>query len=298
MLDLLDEHLEPGPLRDRLYAHWYRTKLLSRVGHPGLTRRDADYGEALYTEIRRLAQERFDERMEKHLSFPMRLRAALLRDDRYDALEQLARLEGGLRARVRLLDVEVGPRRLKLRLRGAMAGRAEPLEWERHGEQLRLRPGGVLAQALPADRLDATRPLGNSKIDVMLRSADRGEFVVPVKAQLELRRDGVESEGDGEIEPVLVGRATINARRAAAGRPLDPGDWELFARVTLAGFQAETPIRQYTTRVPLVMRVDERARIRLVGVQRTGLGRRLVRPLGRVKGFVRRRARARSPRRR
>ena len=32
VLDLIDEHMEPGPLRDRVRSHWYRGKMLGRVG--------------------------------------------------------------------------------------------------------------------------------------------------------------------------------------------------------------------------------------------------------------------------
>ena len=45
VLDIVDEHTEPGPFRDRLYARWYRGKMLNRVekihSNPDVSRRRA-----------------------------------------------------------------------------------------------------------------------------------------------------------------------------------------------------------------------------------------------------------------
>ena len=292
VLDLVDEHVEPGPLRDRLYAHWYRTKLLGRVGGPAFLRRDPGYGRELYGEIRCLALERFGEGSERYLAFPTRLRALLLRADRVDGLESLARLEGGLRARVRLLELETGERGLELRLRAGVVGRALPLRFARRGERILLAPPGDLAGALPEERLDATKPVSRSKVDVMLRSPKRGEFLVRAPAELEL--EPAEGGVDGEVEPVLAAHVAIDAGTAAAGRPLTPGDWELHARVTVGGFQAEQPIRHPGSRTPLVMRVPEEGDVRVLGIPAATLGRRLMFQLARARRALRRRRRLRS----
>ena len=59
VLDLIDEHMEPGPLRDRVKSHWYRGKMLGRVGGRNFMTRDPAHKRPLYEEIRRLALERF-----------------------------------------------------------------------------------------------------------------------------------------------------------------------------------------------------------------------------------------------
>jgi poly(ribitol-phosphate) beta-N-acetylglucosaminyltransferase len=286
VLDLVDEHVEPGPLRDRLYAHWYRTKLLGRVGGPAFLRREPGYGRELYGEIRRLALERFGEESESHLAFPTRLRASLLRADRVDGLETLARLEGGLRARVRLLELETGEAGVELRLRAGVFSRAVPLRFARRGERILLVPPDDLAGALPEDRLDATKPVSRSKVDVMLRSPKRAEFLVRAPAELEL----APAEGglDGEVEPVLAAHVAIDAGKAAAGRPLDPGDWELHVRVTVAGFQAEAPIRCQGSRTALVIRVPQEGAVRVLGIPSATLKRRLVFQLARARRALRR----------
>jgi glycosyltransferase involved in cell wall biosynthesis len=290
VLDLVDEHIEPGPLRDRLYAHWYRTKLLGRVGGPAFLRRDPEYGARLYREIRDLAQERFGEGPERYLAFPTRLRAQLLRADRVDALTKLAELEGGLRARVRLLGLETDADVLRLWLRASLVGRAVPLRYVRRGDRILLLPPEELASALPEDRLDATKPISSSKLDVMLRSPEHGEFLVRASAELELQP--TEGGADGEVEPVLGAEAVIDARKAAAGRPLLAGDWELVARVTVGGLQAEQPIRYSGTRTPLVLRVADDAPVRVLGIPAATLKRRLAGQIARVRRGLRRRTRS------
>ena len=52
---------EPGPFRDQLLLHWYRGKMLGRVGGRDWLWRDADFRRELYDAIRPLALERFGE---------------------------------------------------------------------------------------------------------------------------------------------------------------------------------------------------------------------------------------------
>jgi hypothetical protein len=142
---------------------------------------------------------------------------------------------------------------------------------------------------VPEARLDATKPLRGSKLDVLVRSTENGgEFVVPAKSELELRGTEAEGETDGGLEPTLEAEAVIDPRTAAAGRPLGAGEWELLGRVTIAGFQAEVPIRHAATRYPLVLRVDPRGRVRVVGIRKAALKRQLARPVAGVRRVLRR----------
>jgi hypothetical protein len=59
VLDLIDEHTEPGELRDRLKLHWYRGKMLQRVGGPHFPKRTPEHRRALDEEVRKLALERY-----------------------------------------------------------------------------------------------------------------------------------------------------------------------------------------------------------------------------------------------
>ena len=80
VLDLVLEHTEPGPFRDRLLTHWYRGKMLQRVGGRKFARRDDAHNRHLVETIRALALERYDERVHDRLAFNLRVRSALLRE--------------------------------------------------------------------------------------------------------------------------------------------------------------------------------------------------------------------------
>ncbi|MDQ5808068.1 MAG: glycosyltransferase, partial [Actinomycetota bacterium] len=75
VLDLIDEHTEPGELRDRLYTRWLRGKVLGRAGGPPFLRWDEDYRRERYEEIRKLTLERFHEGVDALLPLNWRVRA-------------------------------------------------------------------------------------------------------------------------------------------------------------------------------------------------------------------------------
>ena len=261
MLDLVDEHTEPGPPPRPALRALVPQKMLSRVGG---ARRDRDTtGES---STRRSAGWRWSAsaRAGAPSVVPDAVARALLRADRVDGLELLAQLEGSLRARVGLLHVEAGGKRLDMQLRARLDSRRVPLRYVRDGDRILLALPDELASVLPDARLDTTKPLASSKLDVLLRSAEHGEFLVRAKSKLALPGPDGEAATDGEVEPVLDAHALVDSSTAAAGRALDAGDWELLARVTVGGFAAEERIRDPTTRFPLVMRVSPEGGARLV----------------------------------
>ncbi len=201
VLDLVVAHTEPGPFRDRLLAHWYRGKMLQRVGGAKFTRREEAHNRHLVATIRALALERYDERVHDRLAFNLRVRSALLRAGRYEDLMRLARFEAGLRAGVK---VRVrGGRRTALELTASLRG----LEFEPAGERLRWRPPEALAGA----DLDVTDALGSSHVQVFLYSLrDGAEYVLPGETEVDLDPAG---------RPVLT---DARRRRSADGGGRQP----------------------------------------------------------------------------
>ncbi|GAB2845375.1 hypothetical protein GCM10027176_56500 [Actinoallomurus bryophytorum] len=93
VLDIVDEHVEPGPVRDRYYAHWYRGKVLKRFGDASFLDAPADYRRAFYDEARRIMAERFGTDVESLLAGRMRVRSRLLRADAHETLFRLMAAE-------------------------------------------------------------------------------------------------------------------------------------------------------------------------------------------------------------
>jgi glycosyltransferase involved in cell wall biosynthesis len=247
LLDLVDAHTEPGELRDRLRAYYYRGKMLGRVGGRKFLRRDPDYRRELYEEVRRLALERFGPEVDAALAFNLRIRSQLLREGRYEALEALAAVEPSLTADVEVTDV----RRVDGNAEVSYRARLHGLRFRRDGERvLWVPPAGM---QVPEEALDATADLERATARMILRGRFGGaSYLLPGKARVELDDDGT---------PVLHGSARIEPRKVAAGSAVPPGRWEARTEVKVVGFQATEWAWRGRRRRPFVVVVTPRGEV-------------------------------------
>jgi glycosyltransferase involved in cell wall biosynthesis len=229
VLDVVERHTEPGDLRDALLTHWYRGKMLGRVGGRGWPSRPDDFRRELHAEVRRLALERFGGGVEARLPFHLRVRSHLLRDGSYEDLVALAELEAALRARVTLrARVAEGARQ-----RLTLAAQLRPLRFVRRGERVLWEPPKPLRAALADADLDVTEELAGARVQAYLH---RGGTEYPLPSTATLRLSGA--------RPVLDATAELDPATAAAGGELRAGDWELRANVTVAGFAHARRVRR------------------------------------------------------
>jgi glycosyltransferase involved in cell wall biosynthesis len=263
VLDVVDANTEPGPFRDRLYARWYRGKMLNRVEkvHPNP---DLAHRRALYEAMHELAVERFPVDVDAFLPFNLQQRSRLLRAGDYAGLAALADTETALRARARAVAVRAVAGGAELRLEAEL----EPLRFERDS-------GGRVRWA----GQDATGALDASTVQVLLKQrATQEEYRVPATAELRL------VDGDaGRLRAVLDVSAGVTAATAAGGAPLPAGLWEVHALVIVAGFRAPGRVRRARGAEHLMLAVTPDGRIaeRRPGWQRN-LRRRMPRPLVRA----------------
>jgi glycosyltransferase involved in cell wall biosynthesis len=260
VLDILDEHVEPGELRDRLYSNWYRGKLLRRVGGPALLRRteaDEEYSRELFEEIRRVAERRFGPAMEAHLPFHLRVRSHLLRTGSFEGVIALAAFESQLEARAIGYPREHG-NGLALRLDLALRGTEQPLIFERDGdeEDARVRwvpPPGPLREILSGEVLDATADFKASRPSVFLRSPKTfSEYPISTKGEARLITDGTVAQ---------AGDARLNPSRASAGSPLRGGSWEVHAVAEVCGFSAGAQVARRMAPEPMLLRMGKDRRL-------------------------------------
>jgi glycosyltransferase involved in cell wall biosynthesis len=244
VLDLVDEHTEPGDLREGLYLRWLRGKVLGRAGGPPFLRWPEGYRRERYEEIRRLTLERFHEGIDARLPLSWRVRARLVRAGDYEGLKSLAAYEAGLATVARLRSVERDGDALVASVEARFA--RDGVVFERRDGALRwVAPGGV---TFDEDR-DATPDVDAGELYVFLRSVeDHTEFAAPVEFGLEL------AEGPRGLRPVVRGTARFSAREGAAGAPLPAGDWDAFATLTVAGFRATGRLRRRAGAEPLRLR--------------------------------------------
>jgi glycosyltransferase involved in cell wall biosynthesis len=241
VLDLVEEHTEPGPLRDQMLAHWYRGKMLGRVGGRPFVNREPEYSRELYDEIRRLALERYGPEIDSFLPFNLRVRSHLLREGDFEALGALAAFESELRAELDLRSAKFQGDRVALELRATVAGEDGPLLFERRGAQWVWRPPEALRSSLENSDL-AVEELRKSNLQIVLRSPkDKSEYVIPTRTEVVLVSAG--EAGDAK-KAVLIVAADVEVATAAAGSRIRAGDWEVRAVVDVAGFAAIEPVTQ------------------------------------------------------
>jgi poly(ribitol-phosphate) beta-N-acetylglucosaminyltransferase len=239
VLDLVDAHTEPGEVRDGMYAQWYRGKILGRVGGASFLRREPEYRHDLYEEVRRLALERYPPELDCQLQFNLRVRAALLRTGRYEALEALAQFESQLRADVEVRSATLEDARMSIELQAGLGGEQEPLVFVRRGARYYWLPPQALRKELPDEILDVTDELSKGRVQVLIHSVgDEVEYVMPSSFEPVLVSAPVATATLRAKRPVVIARAEVDRAAAAAGVRLTPGEWDVQVLVEVGGFRA------------------------------------------------------------
>ncbi|KAA9135155.1 glycosyltransferase family 2 protein [Microbacterium caowuchunii] len=241
VLDLVEANVEPGARRDTLLRHWYRGKILKRMDGSRMVRYPDAYRERFLDTVTPIAQQRFGPGVERGLAFPLRIRSALLRQDRREDLLRLAEFEAGLECRTEVVSAQ-WLRRGKLHLtvrvdvlrdgQDALVFAEEPAS-EAGGADpaairpLRWQPPAELGEILPASELDARRDLRRDRLEVYIRD----------------RESRTERRIAGRVAPDLHRvRITIDPLRTFA-RNDATASGDLVAHVRRAGWTFETPLR-------------------------------------------------------
>jgi hypothetical protein len=210
--------------------------MLGRVGDRGMTMREPAQRRAVYDEVRRLALERYDWDVERFLPFHLQVRSRLLRAGRLDALEALAAAERTIVAKARTTRVERDDGTLVVAFDARLAGAGRP-RFRRAGERWLWEPPEALRGILDDDARDATKALAKRVTVLVLakHAGDRTEFRLPASTEVRM----VATRDDPELfAPVVSVRATLDPRTAAAGAPLPPALWNLYALVNVVGFDS------------------------------------------------------------
>jgi poly(ribitol-phosphate) beta-N-acetylglucosaminyltransferase len=238
VLDLVEANTRPGPFRDELLRHWYRGKMLGRVGGRDWLWRDEDFRRELYEAVRPLALERFGEADDAALPFNLRLRAKLLRRGDFEALGRMSRFERRITPVVRIRGIERGGTHLVLRLESWFGAPGPRLRFERRGKRtFWVPPTENLTASVPDEDREVTGELRRSHAQVFLHNVDdESEYLLPARTEV---RQHVE---DGKVRTRLHTAVPIAPTAAAAGAPLPAGRWEVRIALHVAGFRRTVPV--------------------------------------------------------
>jgi glycosyltransferase involved in cell wall biosynthesis len=260
VLDVVDEHTEPGPLRDRLYLRWYRGKVLSRVGGHLFLNRAPQARRARLEEIKGLMEARFPPALDARLPFLLRVRAALARRSELEQLERLAELETRLELRLVARDVRITTDAVELQLEGTLHDDAALLAFEATADGTTWTPPASLASRLPPGCLDATGVLEASDTSILIRAAGQEEeFLLPATTRTRIVPDRV----DGRFGVALDVEARVPLATAAAGRPLEAGDYVIRALAYVAGFRLAAPVTHGVRAPRVVLALDGNGQARV-----------------------------------
>jgi poly(ribitol-phosphate) beta-N-acetylglucosaminyltransferase len=228
-LDLVEQHTDPGPLRDKLYRRWLRVEMIERLRGRRWVNWPADERPSMFREIHKVASERFGPGVAAGLEPIQRLVAALIMADRYDDVLALAEWEAGVSATVALSEANWGGGALHLRYRSELQDATGPMAFARVGDAVWISP----PVTDPGADL-ATRPK-RAKADLVVRHRKTAaEYFLPTSSTSAY-------EGpDERLRFVLTTEATIDPRIAAGGRPLSKGIWDLYVRISAHGWMVET----------------------------------------------------------
>lgn len=272
VLDLVERNTAPGALRDTLLRHWYRGKVLARIGGRRLVRYPDEYRDRFLDVAIPLAKRRFGDGVEKGLPLGLRLRAALLREGRRDDLLTLARWEAGIRAEARIIAARWTRDRLELTIRPRVLA---------EGERALPTDGAALAAALgvplPASLADAREDPARDRVELRLTAAPAGwQRRIPGVAAPDIRDVRI------TVDPVRVFARTDPSRGG-----------ELSAHVRRAGWGFDVPLHADPAVLARLGRSPLWAGRRLALVERADGGVELRRqwPRGRGRDLIARAAR-------
>lgn len=234
VLDVVDANTDPGPFRDRLTSHWYRRRCLDRLRGERWADGPSAHDLDVFEEVRGLARERIGPGVVASLPLSHRLRSSSVTTGRPDLVSALARVETGLRARVRVPRLERDGAWLRVVLGADLLDTwMRPMCFQTDGDRTRWRPPDPVAGSFFPDDLDVTEDLRHATASLVFRLDDGAlQHEVPATVERTLR--------ETDHGPVLSirARAEVDLRTAAAGNELPPGSWELLADVEVCGWHS------------------------------------------------------------
>ncbi|MGZ4615096.1 MAG: glycosyltransferase family 2 protein [Actinomycetes bacterium] len=230
ILDVVEQNTEPGPERDRLLAHWYRSKVLKFVQRS--ISWEPERRDSLLRNASRLANERFAA-SDAYLGVVRRLLSQLLRAGQTDTVVALCNALAGLTSRPELRSAAWEGGALRLTIEAVLRySDGQPVRFRREGDRtFWVCPVDLGPTA--AGELDVTSELAAAKASLVLRDHDTGvQYAVAGDASVALQ--------DQPTGAVLTTKldVSVDPRTAALGQPLPAGRWQVRLSAGGAGLDA------------------------------------------------------------
>ncbi|MEV4199030.1 glycosyltransferase family 2 protein [Micromonospora globbae] len=232
-LDIVDAHVEPGPLRDRLYRRWLRHQMLDRLRGRRMLDAPPEWIEQVAAEIRDILRERFGPGVAAGLPPTYRVVAHFAEGGRMADLRRFAGWEAGTTAAARVERCALDGATLNLTVAGWLESDGRPVAVRRGDDRdLLVLP----VEDVPPDLRDVTAALDRGRLDVVARrQGSNDEVFLPADTTTE-RVAGPHGTSHAVYRAaVAVDFRTVNGGRTA-------GTWRLKVRVNSAGWVRDVPL--------------------------------------------------------
>ncbi|MDX3851259.1 glycosyltransferase family A protein [Streptomyces sp. AK02-01A] len=251
ILDALAAETGPGPTRDTWLRRFWRADMVKYLSEPFFPAYEPEHRTALFRALRAVAAEHLTDGAYAGLVGLERARAALVRDDRPDALLELARRAAPLRAEARLdsLGWRRGRLRAGISARFRTGPDGAPLILTRHDGRHFLDP--ALTDGVTGEPVEVTAEPTSFRIAANLRHQDTSvTWLLPHETRLVLEEaPGLGGQDPARVLPVVRGTVIIDPLRAAGGGPPAEGGWEIQVRLTGAGLDRYARLAKATGHV-------------------------------------------------
>jgi glycosyltransferase involved in cell wall biosynthesis len=242
VLDVVEEHTEPGEFRDELHDRFLNS-LLHKV-RASVRSDPQERFDATIIEIRDLASRYFAPGLTARPAFLRRQLAAAMLGGTPQQIKAAARRYQKLKGAIESVTISrAGADGWSVTATASLTLRdGSPARFRPHGDgwrvDKRLRVAGLAVRPDAPDEL-----LAGASGDLVLRSAATGvEWLGP--ATLGARLIPVKANGGGAHRLQIHGTVRLDPGTFAAGGPLPPGTWLVDLRLSALGVSRDVPVRR------------------------------------------------------
>ncbi len=236
VLDIVEDHMEPGEQRDRTVAHWYSAKSLARLEGPAMIAYSADERQEMFDAVRDLVRDRFPEHLDRYLRPPRQVSAQLLRAGEVEPMRVFATWARGVHLSAVVEAVHWAGDELRATVACTIVGPdGAPLLVERDGEGERWRLPDDLVAQLPTMASPVVTGFA-SRLNISCLLRNRSTWVVEPAPTTVVTRPAFDAGG---VAPMTAtAEVSVDVAGAALERSADPIA-DLVMRVDCAGWRAE-----------------------------------------------------------
>lgn len=236
VLDVIEQHTQPGTLRDTLLSFYYDSKGLNQISQESAKKSRRQLRNH-FDALRALTEERFPPSIDAQLMPVRRIQSQLLRSGDFTRMRALAQAESGLRLRAELEHAEVEEdqltvrARVKLQYADGSAVRFSPgddgrVHWE---------PPFDLGTSVRNEDLDFSRPYEQRRIGLVIRRHDS-----PISHLVQGRSEPVLDDNGSAV--AFAAAFSFPPDTVAHGRPLDPDVYDLSVWATISPWRRVAPL--------------------------------------------------------